>query len=182
MQSPNNTRRKVIIILVVLAITATTAVLLTRSTSKIDKPSGEEISDPKNRESESYGVDKDAIVFYGTSELSRAGVSEFMVNTFREQLQSFSAKRGDYIKKVSVYTTSIALQSNDTNSTINFDILINDKDRSSVKIEYESLLEARVTVYDSKNAKVIDSGLVKHRLIPDEDYTGDGAPPENHPH
>lgn len=184
MQLQNNAdsnRRRIIVItaaLIAIALIATIIITIT-SGPKVDKPSGEEISEPKGREPESYGVDKDLIVFYGISELTRAGISEFMVNTFRQQLQDFSAKHQDYIKRASVYTNSVSLQDNDTQSIVIFDVLINDKEKLNVKLQYTSLLEVRVIVEDAGGSRIIDSGIIRHRSTVDEEYTGDGAAPED---
>lgn len=145
--------------------------------SDIDKPSGETISSPTDREAETYGVGNNTITFYGTSELTRAGVMSFMVQALRNELRKYSSNNGEYIKSASVYIKTIDRQSDDKGTTIGFQMLINNKDKVDASLFFDDLTNVVVKIIDSKGTVLIKSEKISYRAV-DDNYTGDGAAPE----
>lgn len=183
-QSRQSDRRQKIALLVAALVVVLFVVAIIfsivglRSNGNIDQPSGETISSPKGRQDESYGVGEGAIVYYGISELTRAGVSDFMVDTFRTQMSKYSSEHSDYIKTVSVYVKSLNSGENNGAKTLNFDILINQKDRVKAQLKYEDLSSVTIILKDSLGKQLFSSGLMTQESVEEDNYTGDGVPPE----
>ena len=178
MQLQNNRKRFVIVgVVIVLVVVSIAMLIITRvqDGKKIDKPSGETISN-LNNEAEQFGVENE-IVYYGTSELLNAGMTEFSMESFRDQMQTYSEKNGNFIKTLSVYKESIATTETDENTTTKFKIQVNRKEDMDVSFVSVGLTDVSITVTDSSNKKVVDSGVLTYQ-DPSEEYTGDGAPPE----
>lgn len=182
MQSQNKKILLVIGLFVIVMTIFIIGIFLSRSNRTVerkDNPSGETISSPKDRQTEDFGVQQNEIVFYGIKDLINAGVSDFMVKTFREQLQKYSNEHGKFIKSASVFSDSINLRdTSETERTRYFKVQLNESEDINIELRYTSILSVRMYIYDKSGKLNFESDLIKYDTESEEAFMGDGAPPE----
>ncbi len=144
----------------------------------IDKPSGETVSIPKDREVESFGVGANSITFYGVKELYNAGLTTFMVETFRNELNAYSAKNDNFIKSASVYVGSIEKKSDATEDINSFKLRLNESQDTWLEIHSTGLTQAQIILRDKDGKNIFTSQQVTYDPEEQSEYTGDGTAPE----
>lgn len=134
-----------------------------------DPASGETISNPTGRSPEKFNQASEQPVYLGFSRLVDIGLSQFQVDVIKQIFLSYSSQRKDKINELSIYKDSVSRVSFDPADEIRsvlFDISINRGERYSVTMQYTTLRNAKIIIYEGKN-KIFESGFV--------DY----APPSN---
>ena len=143
------------------------------SQERIDEPSGEVISSPKNRDNEGFATDGKQITYYGISKLTKYGVSSFMTDTLRTEIQKYSVSHQNYVKSISIYVEDIKIEDNDQDTTITFNILINEKDKATIYMTYISLRDVSIVMKDASGKKTIDSGkILNSKYVSPQDEVG----------
>ena len=129
-----------------------------------DKGSKETVSNPPNRQAETYGTTKtDRPVYLGFSKLLDIGITSLQVEATREAFYRYSRAGQKNIKEVSIFVDTIRSvykdrESTDTKRTATFDVKIDRKDTLKAKLEYFELRVVRLYLYDSKtNGTLFDS-------------------------
>jgi len=132
-----------------------------------DKGSKETVSNPPNRQPETYGTtETNPPTYLGFSKLLDIGVTSFQVDATKESFYRYSKKDQKNIKEVSIFVDSIKAvyrdrDSADPNQTATFDVKIDRKDTLKAKLVYSELRVARLYLYDAKtNGVLFDSGNI----------------------
>lgn len=179
--------RKLVIAVVVVLVAIFGSIILANSNKKnndakakdvttgkndyYDPNSQQTISDPDGKTPENYGVDPNAPTFFGTSNLLDYGVAADQENDMEFAIYQYFNGNNKKVKEVSVVVDSIAPVERDRNSastteTINFDIVVDRKDRYKVRMDYFDLSSIQLYMTDATGAtQLYDSGVVSNQHL-----------------
>lgn len=150
---------------------STTKDVTTGAGEYYDANSKQTVSDPAGKTPENYGTESDAPAFFGTSNLIDYGLSAAQEKDMEFAIYKYFNANSKKISEVSIVVDSIAPVERDrdsvsTTETINFDFVVDRKDRYKVRMDYFDLISIQMYISDATGTNQLhDSGVVSNQSL-----------------
>ena len=151
-----------------------------------DPGSGETVSDPAGRTPENFAGNAEGPVYLGFSKLLDIGLTTYQLDAVKYTFEQYGRTSNQKIEEVSLTVNSLATERHNEEDPIPkdkvfFDVTINRKQTFKARVDYFDLTSVQLYLSDPKTGKVIyDSKVIDQNS--DDEFGGDGVPPESHPH
>lgn len=155
-----------IITLIVYALTSRTQEEPAPTDTLYNDPySGEVISDPPGKASETFGTDPNAPTFFGQSKLLDVGISHFQVRGMQDGVYEYFTSQNQQVREISVVVDTINIVprsrfSDSTKNTVQFDIVADRKTTYKVTMDYFDIRSIQLYIADDTGKQLFDSGVL----------------------
>lgn len=150
-----------------------------------DQGSGETVSDPAGRTPENFAGNAEGPIYLGFSKLLDKGLTKYQLDAVKYAFEQYGKASNQKIEEVSLTVSSLTTERHNENDPIPkdkvfFDVTINRKQTFKTRVDYFDITSVQLYLSDTKTGAVVfDSKVIDQNS--DDEYGGDGTPPEARP-